>query len=85
MYHFCTSRVRLSNTSFFSLPHILAVFETKILFHKWCADTFVLYLCIEFHKPGSSGSFVETTKKEAKETVCTAALFLPYVRVRCSL
>jgi hypothetical protein len=85
MHHFCTSKLRLSNKNLFSLRRILAVFETQILFHKWCSDTFVTYLSTELHKPGLSGSFVETTKKEAKEIVCTAALFLPYVRVRCSL
>ena len=85
MYHFCTSKVRLSNTNLFSFLHILAVFETQILFHKWCADTSVMYLCTELHKPGFSGSFVETTKNEAKGNVCTAALLLPNDCVRCSL
>ena len=84
MNYFCTSEVRLSNTNLFSLPHIHAVFETQILFHKSCADAFVMYLCTEFHKPGFNGSFVETTKKEDQEIVCTAELFLSYVRVRCS-
>ena len=75
-YHFCTSKLSLSNTNLSSLHHILAVFKTQVLFHKWCADTFVMSLCTELHKPGFSGSFVETTKKEAKETVCMAALFV---------
>ena len=68
-----------------SHAHIFAIFETQKLFHKYCANTSVMYCCTEVHKPGFSGSLVKTVKIEAKENVCTAALCLPYVRIRCSL